>query len=321
MTLQDFLSTPPQSYGQGNMNLLYSSSISGSGSTPVAPFHIQGLAIPFTSVNGVNVAAALKEVETFRFDYPTGQLSAKITGRQQKSGFYYFTMEEIVVNSLPSALNFSGDPIIDDTPAVFVPYVTLNFNNSDYNPLTNNSEGSKKTPTQQKIDRTTSQFNPTNLTAIILGSATDAEMQECSYTKTGIINGKYNGSKTTAAGQISRQYHKQQFTTSVNNQAIAANEPAINLVTFKASLHASDANTTTIKDILNADRDIVDVLFNSQLSGSHPNKLFPSFAKVADTIFSIEGNRTFKLTNNKIYSIDTDEVLTTNNLGAVTLVE
>ena len=61
--------------------------------------------------------------------------------------------------------------------------------------------------------------------------------------------------------------------------------------------------------------------FTSQLSGSHPNKLFPSFAKTADTIFSIEGNRTFKLTNNKIYSIDTDEVLTTNNLGAVTLVE
>lgn len=321
MTLQDFLATPPQSYGQGNMNLLYSSSISGSGSTPVAPFHIQGLAIPFTSVNGVNIAAALKEVETFRFDYPTGQLSAKITGRQQKSGFYYFTMEEIVVDSLPSELNFSGDPIINDTPTVFVPFVTLNFNNSDYNPLANNSEGSKKTPTQQKIDRTTSQFNPTNLSAIVSGSATDAEMQECSYTKTGILNGKYNGTKTTAAGQISRQYHKQQFTNTVNNQAIAANEPAINLVTFKASLHASDANTTTIKEILNADRDIVDVLFNSQLSGSHPNKLFPSFAKVADTIFSIEGNKTFKLTNNKIYSIDTDEVLTTNNLGAVTLVE
>ena len=85
-------------------------------------------------------------------------------------------MEEIVVNSLPSALNFSGDPIIDDTPAVFVPYVTLNFNNSAYNPLANNSEGSKKTPTQQKIDRTTSQFNPTNLTAIISASVAEPKI-------------------------------------------------------------------------------------------------------------------------------------------------
>jgi len=321
MTLQEFLATSPTSYGPGNMNLLYSSSISGSGNTPIAPFHIQGLAIPFSSVNGVNVEAALKEVDTFRFDYPTGQLSAKITGRQQKSGFYYFTMAEIVVNSLPSTLNFSGDPIINDTACVFIPYVTLNFNNSDYNPLTNNSEGSKTTAYHQVVDKQTSQFVPTNFTAIISGSAKSAEIQESTYTSAGIINGRYNGSKTTAAGPISRLYHKGQFTAEVNSKAITANEPAVNLVSFKASLHASDADTTTIKDILNADRKQVDVLFTSQLSGSHPKKIFPSFAKVNDTIFSIEGNRTFKLTNNKLYSIDTDEVLTTDNLGAVTLVE
>jgi len=321
MTLQEFLDTSPQSYGTGNMNLLYSSSVSGSDNVPIAPFTLQGLAVPFLSANGVNVAAALKEVDTFRFDYTTGQLSARITGRQQKNNFYYFTFEEIVVNQLPGDTNFSGDPIIEDSPAVFVPFVTLNFNNSDYNPLANNSEGSKRTPIQFRIDRDASQFNPSNLTAIISGSATAAELQECSFTKTGIINGKYNGSKTTAAGPISRQYHKQLFTTQVNDNAIDANEPAVNLVTFKASLHASDAGTTAVKNILNADRDIKDVLFDSALSGSHPKKIFPSFAKLGNTIFGLQGNSTFKLTNNKIYSIDTDEVLTTNNFGVVTLVE
>ena len=75
MTLEEFIETNPSSYGTGNMNLLYSSSVSGSNNIPIAPFHLQGLSIPFSSKNSVNVTAALKEVQTFRFDYPTGQLT------------------------------------------------------------------------------------------------------------------------------------------------------------------------------------------------------------------------------------------------------
>ena len=70
-----------------------------------------------------------------------------------------------------------------------------------------------------------------------------------------------------------------------------------------------------------ADREVVEILFDSTLSGSHPNKIFPSFAKTSNTLFALDGNKTFKLTNNKVYSIDTDSVLTTNNVGTVTLVE
>jgi len=321
MTLQEFIEARPQSFGQGNLNLLYSSSVSGSDDTPIAPFHIQGLSIPFTSLNGKNVGDALREVETFRFDYPTGQLSAEITGRQQRNEYYYFTVKEIVTNTLPSSVDFGGNPLYESSSAVFVPYVNLDFNNSSYNPLNNNSEGSKVNPYAQKVDRNTSQFNPTNLEAINSGSATDAELQQCSYTKAGIINSRYNGSKTTPAGPISRQYNKSLLTQEILTGSIAANDPAANLVTFEGSVHASDADTTAIKDILNADREVVEILFNSELSGSHPNKIFPSFPKSGSSLFGLDGNKTFKLTNNKIYSIDTDEVFTTNNLGGVTLVE
>lgn len=321
MTLQEFIETRPQSYGTGNLNLLYSSSVSGSNDVPIAPFHIQGLSIPFTALNGVNVGAALREVETFRFDYPTGQLSAKITGRQQRNEYYYFTVEEIVTNTLPSNVDFGGNPLFESSSAVFVPYNSLGFKNSDYNPLNNNSEGSKTNPYAQKVDRNTSQFNPTNLAAINAGTATDAELQKCSYSKTGIINSRYNGSKATKAGPIPRQYNKQLFTTEVVAKAIPANEPAQTLVTFQGSIHASDADTTAIKNILNADREVVEILFDSALSGSHPNKIFPSFPKISNTVFGLDGNKTFKLTNNKVYSIDTDQVFTTNNIGTVTLVE
>lgn len=322
MTLEEFIETNPSSYGTGNMNLLYSSSVSGSNNVPIAPFHLQGLSIPFNSKNSVNVTAALKEVQTFRFDYPTGQLTATITGRQQRTNYYYFTFTEIVTNTLPGTLSFSGDPIIEETPSVFVPYVTLNFNNSPYNPLGNNSEGSKTNPYIQKVDRLTSQFNPTNLDSIISGSGTSAELQQCAYTKTGIINGKYHGSKNAGITQvISREYNKQNLTATVVANQVSSDRPAVGLLTFEGSLHASDADTATIKDILNADRTKVEILFESVLTGSHPNKFYPNFPKVGNTAFGLEGNRTFKLTNNKIYSIDTDEVLTTNNLGVVTLVE
>ena len=322
MTLEEFIETNPSSYGTGNMNLLYSSSVSGTNNVPIAPFHLQGLSIPFNSKNSVNVTAALKEVQTFRFDYPTGQLTATITGRQQRTNYYYFTFTEIVTNTLPGTLSFSGDPIIEETPSVFVPYVTLNFNNSPYNPLGNNSEGSKTNPYIQRVDRLTSQFNPTNLDSIISGSGTSAELQQCAYTKTGIINGKYHGSKNAGITQvISREYNKQNLTATVVANQVSSDRPAVGLLTFEGSLHASDADTATVKDILNADRTKVEILFESVLTGSHPNKFYPNFPKVGNTAFGLEGNRTFKLTNNKIYSIDTDEVLTTNNLGVVTLVE
>ena len=322
MTLQEFIETNPSSYGNGNMNLLYSSSVSGSGSVPIAPFHLQGLAVPFSSKNGVTISDALKEVETFRFDYTTGQLSAKITGRQQKNNYYYFTFDEIVVNELPTSTNFTGDPIFTGSESVFVPFVTVNFNNSPYNPLSNNSEGSKTNVTFQRVDRMTSQFNPTNLDSIISGSSTAAELQECAYEKTGVINGRYNGSKNAGITQIiSRQYNKAKLSATVSANQVAADHPSIGLLTFEGSIHATDADTTAVKNILNADREIVDILFTTAISGSHPNKFFPSFPKIGNTIFGLEGNRTFKLTNNKIYSIDTDEVLKTNNLGVVTAVE
>ena len=147
-------------------------------------------------------------------------------------------------------------------------------------------------------------------------------MQECAYEKTGLINGRYNGSKNAGITPIiSRVYNKQNLTTLIANNQSTSDHPAIGLLTFEGSLHASDADTTAVKNILNADRDIGDILFTTALTGSHPSKFFPNFPKIGSTVFGLEGNRTFKLTNSKIYSIDTDEVLTINNLGTVSTIE
>lgn len=318
MTLQEFIASRPQSYGTGNANLLYSSSVSGSDSTPIAPFHLQGLTIPFTSQEGTNVAAAFKEVTEINFTYTTGTVTAKITGRQKRSEYFYFTFDEVVVNQLPTELG--GINTFENSEFVFVPYSTLEFNNNDYNPLMNNSEGSKRNAKVQKVDRFADAVNPTNFDAILSQSAEFAEIQNCSYTKTGIINGKYNGSKFTAAGSA-YELNKDFLTSYVNNNSIAGNSPAQSVKGFKGSIHSSDADTNTIKNINQSDREIVRIFFNSEISGSHPAKSFPSFPNSGSYIFTEQGNDLVRTVGSKIFSIDKGEVFTTNELGGVTLVE
>ena len=97
MTLQEFIETNPSSYGATNANLLYSSSVSGSENTPIAPFELQGLTLPL-SLGGTNLAAALKEVDSIKFGFISGSITAVITGRQKKSGYFYFTFIPVTVN-------------------------------------------------------------------------------------------------------------------------------------------------------------------------------------------------------------------------------
>ena len=318
MTLQEFIAQRPQSYGNGNANLLYSSSVSGSDNTPVAPFHLQGLTIPFTSQEGTNVAAAFKEVTNINFDYKTGTVEAKITGRQKRNEYFYFTFEEVVVNSLPETIGDST--VYNDSEFVFVPYATLAFNNNDYNPLINNSEGSKRNSKSQKVDRSTDAVNPTNLQAILAQTAEAAELQNCAYTKTGLINGRYNGTKTTSAGSVNIS-NKSLLTSFVSSNTIAGNNPAQAYKLFEGSTHSDDADTATIKGINQSDRKLTKVFFQSVISGSHPSKIFPSFPSTGNLVYIEEGNSLISLVNSKVYSIDKGQVFTTNQLGEVTLVE
>lgn len=320
MTLQEFIETRPQSYGRGNANLLYSSSVSGSEDTPIPPFTLQGLTVPFTSQEGINVAAAFKEVEEFKFEYPTGIITAKITGRQKRNEYFYFTFEEVVVDTLPTEIDNGGNTIYQDSEFVFIPYTTLIFNNSDFNPLINNSEGSKLNSNTRKVDRFADAATPTNLQAIISESAAFAEIQNCSYTKIGIINGRYNGTKATPAGPIT-EYNKSILTTRVVNNSIPGNNPAQSYKEFQGSLHTDDSTTATIKAINQSDREIKGVFFNSEISGSHPNKTFPNFPSSGSFLYTEEGNKLVRIVKSKVYSIDKGQVFTTNEFGGVVTIE
>lgn len=300
MTELEFISTNPTSFGSGNTNLLISSSVSGSEDTPIAPFTIQGMTVPFNSKAGTDVVSALKETEVLKFEFQGTIVESRIIARQKKSGYYYFRLTPVVVDQLPP-LNIEGDYEFVDSEFIFKPYFETDFFNNDYNPLANTTNVSKTNAIVQVVDRISSQILPTNLQAILSSSAEPAQIQNCSYTKAGIINARYNGSKET-------------------NRGVPGNDPAVGLATFKASLHPTDSDNTTVKNIQLSDREVIDVLFDTQLSGSHPNKIFQSFPTSGSFVFFDDNGRLTKVADQKVYAIDKDQVYTLNEFGGVTVV-
>jgi len=75
------------------------------------------------------------------------------------------------------------------------------FTFSDYNPIIDNVIEQRRTPSGSRIvesDRNSITVSPSNLNAILSGSAKLAAIQESNYSSTGWSNGRYEGSKTTS---------------------------------------------------------------------------------------------------------------------------
>jgi len=318
MTVGEFIESNPNLYGSNNVNLFYSSSVSAS--IPQAPFTIKGISIQSNTADGIDIDSALKGVETFRFDFGGTQLEAPVNGRIKRAGYIYFSLVNTVTNNLPTDIDIVGNTIEQNSEFVFIPYVQTNFNNNDYNPLMNNSEGSKTNVVAQVVDRTTDAIVPTNFDAIITNNAEPAEIQNCSYSKRAVISSRYLGSKTSAAGPV-YSLNKKEQTTFVINNTVSGSAPATPFKFFEGSQHSADADTTTIQQISTSDREIIEVYFDSIISGSHPNKTYPAFPTVGNFLFQEVNNQFQRLPGKKVFSIDKNQVYTTDDFGQVTLVQ
>ena len=318
MTIEEFIETRPQNYGTGNVNLLLSSSVANLGvdDTPIPPFTIQGVAIPNISKEGVDISSALREIQTLRFDFTEGQVSTRIVGKQKKTGYFYYLVEPIQVDTYPTQIGPGGETEFRDSEFVFVPYVQTSFNNNDYNPLINNSEGSKVNSVAKQVDRNSSQSNPTNLSAILNGSAAAAEIQNCSYTKVGLITGRYNGTKSTSA-PTQTEFHKQRFTDLITSRGIEGNEPALAFTTFKGSLHSLDSPNNIITSVI--ERKEQDLYFNSTLILSGSTFTYPNFPIVGSFVYKSDGNKKVRVVSQKIYGIEDGSIYTVTETGEVIL--
>ena len=309
MTELEFIETNPTNYGAGNANLLYSSSVSGSDNTPIAPFKIQGLSIPFTTKDGTSVVAALKEVNKFKFTFADSIITANVTEKRQKSGFFFYRITPFFTNTLPSGVDESGNTFELNSIFTFIPFVAENFNTSDYNPLINNSEQGSLNSTRQVVDRTADQAQPTNLDAIIAGGAKAAEIQDSTYTAAGLANGRFKGTK-------------------LNSGSVVGNDPALNLRSFEALLFETDADdgiitgssTAETEEVYFGLRNTLKLTGNMYRQGYHYTGSIPQLASGNDLgslIYQEQGNRFVRIINKKIFAVDTGFIFETDEIGNV----
>ena len=320
MNLSEFITTNPNDYGTGNANLFYSSSISGSEDTPVAPFTVLGVSIPFSDLNSNNLVSPLKEVSKFKFTFGGQRVEATITGRQKKNDYFFFSFTPFTVNTLPTT-NQGGALVELRSEFVFNPYFESNYFNSDYNPLQGNSSELLRNSATMVVDYKTSQNIPTNLDALIAGTAERAQIVDSAYETAGLISGKYNGAKLTSApANVNIQavkLNKHSFTTLVNANAVAGSEPALVFKKFEGSKHPSDGITNKIQNL--AEREKIDVYFNSVLV----NNEFPNYPTSSNVLYEdAEGsNDLIKLADAKVFALETGQVFTTDRDGVITNVE
>lgn len=282
MNLNEFINTNPNDYGNGNANLFYSSSISGSEDTPVAPFTILGISIPFSDLNSNNLVSPLAEVSKFKFSFGGERVEAIITGRQKKNDYVYFSVTPLTVNQLPTT-DQGGTLVELSSEFVFNPYFESNYFNSDYNPLQGNSSELLRNSATMVVDYKTSQNIPTNLDALVAGTAEKAQIVDSAYETAGLISGKYNGAKLTSApANVNIQavaMNKHSFTALVNANAVAGSEPALVFKKFEGSKHPSDGITNKIQNL--AEREKIDIYFNSVLV----NNEFPNYPTGSNVLY------------------------------------
>ena len=324
MNLEEFINTNPNFYGNGNANLFYSSSISGSDNVPIAPFVIQGISIPNSDLNSNNLISPLKEVTKFKFDFGGQRIEAIITGRQKKNDYTFFSVDPITVNNLPAEDGF-GSRVEDESEFVFNPYFESGYFNNDYNPLQGNSNLLLRNSATMVVDRQASQITPGNLDALIAGTAEKAEIVNSFNTTAGLISGRHVGSKTTSAGakvDISAvSSSKESFTRAVLANAGKNVEPAIVFKSFEGSTHPDDAISNTIKGL--ADRDKINIFFKEYRTTISGALEYPNFPRVGSTIFldREDSKELRKAANAKLYSIQTNQVFVTNEAGNVSAIE
>lgn len=166
-------------------------------------FNVVKLRISKTSANGVDITRQLENVEEIIIPHtsrvgstPTSTLTYTIFGRQELSDSYIF---DVTVGGT----NISGSNQTA-VSTILEPFISQNFDNSDFNALLNNAVEPANTANVQRVDYSTNPNIPVNIVAIRRNLAERADVQELLHTSPGLISGRYGGKQLT--GQFVNEF-------------------------------------------------------------------------------------------------------------------
>lgn len=334
MTELEFINIDPGANASDNINVFYSSSVFQNLSIAdlSKPVAITGMTIPFKYVaNNIDIQQTILQAENITFRYSGAgnssgikNITATILERVRRSTYFFIRLKPVILDPtdyLNSQVQLGNSQSLVPSPnsdpqytyvkyfqipseIIFNPYISTVFNNSPDNPLLSNATVLRKANYVQKVDRNEDPIEPTNLTQILLNQASAAEIQDSNYSTAGIINARYVGSK-------------------LDSGSVPGNDPALSLVSIRASLHPSGSKFDKVKAIALSDRQVQQVYFTPQVTNVvaggktrtySGNKSFPTLPNL---LYLEEGNRFVRISNRDIYSIDEDKMHSTNNLGTI----
>jgi len=201
MTLTEFITYAQIPQNVHNTNVWYSTT---------SPYTILGITIPTTTFTGQDITSYLNQVEQISLPGQISgtdvELTLNVNTRQiyytSNGNFYFYTVTPNLTGNL-TALTGSGQVILS-------PAIDSNvFNESPYNVLHGSIEQTRKSEHIMFSDRYTvgtlalpNYTGPTNIDALLSGSASKADVQDSLYSNTGWINARYTGTKTNSVDYV-----------------------------------------------------------------------------------------------------------------------
>lgn len=198
MTQAEFIAYVQIPVNVPNVNIWY---------TETAPYIISGITIPTLDANLQNITAFLDQVQelTVPIEIAGSQIDITLTIDTREvyytpnGNFYFFIVDPYVVGSITEP-SFNGT----SATVAFTPAIDANvFNESPYNVLQGAANNTRKSDYIMFSDRykvgtvgLPGYTGPTNIDAILSGSAQKADVQDSLYSDTGWVNGRYQGTKT-----------------------------------------------------------------------------------------------------------------------------
>ena len=304
---------------------------------------IQAINVPFESANDIDVQESLQQLTKITLKLKNGhegvtEIIATVKSKTRKTGYFFLQLNEVnfldgqggLVSSSynqnfgTSSFNFESkdgrlltDPLNNgsfaeiptssqDEAVLLDPFVVGSFTNSDFEPLLSNATNIKEISNKFKVDRKEDQANPKNFNAIINRNAELADVQESNYEDSGIINARYVGTKLT-------------------NNNIEGDDPLQTFIQFEGSQHDDEAEDAAIKAIDAQERTIEAFYFNvssSFVTESAPNAFVqPKQPLVSNYIYQFdnETRRYQRVVERKIFLLETNQTITTNESGVVTI--
>lgn len=193
-----------------------------------------GVTVSIYNCNNINFTYPLQQLKKITFN----GIELNLTSKTNYSTYFYYDCEPTTVDTSLTVLNDGNCDLVQFFPNIDPIPFTYNM----YNAILGNTEDIRGSMYIYDVDRNSSQLQPSNIQAILSSSATFAKFQDSNYSDTGLVNARYEGTKTSAI-----EYGL---------------DPLITVELFEGALYQSNINLDTICSQSLIERNIVEYGFD-----------------------------------------------------------